>query len=299
MKDYRIEGIRGIRGFRNQLVNDKIRYTRASSILFPDLTKHANFTPTVLTVGIFGGEQYRTISNALASIKDSASDKWYLVQLSGGTYNENITIPPFVVLLGNHVAQITGTITFQGDAVLDAVIVNAASAIFIGSNLQLTLWDCDITGDWDVTDSTITCYQLSLSGNLTFHGASYLHASNSTIVSVMSKTDAGIWSVKLYQSRMVGRFYAEAATSQLTIINTTIQRLSAGAVIELEAGITSSLLAMRFSTLRALAGSNTIDVSGGIGNLEVWTAFNALSSGYGAQVNENIAPTNNLIDAEV
>jgi len=297
MKNHPIKGIRGIRGLRSEIVNDKIRYTRAASLSFPDMVKHANYFPTILTVGIYGGEQFRTIANALTSIKDSASNKWYLVMLSGGTFNENITIPPYVVLKGNHAAQITGTITISGNAVLDSVKVNATTAISIPGDIQLDLWDCDITGAWNVTDSTITCHQLAGVGDLTFQGDSYVHIWDSELVSTMTKTDAGIWNVGIYYSRIVGRIYAVNATSQLIITNTAIWRLTPGAAIELEAGIANSYVRMRYSTLQTQAGGNTIEVSGGIGNLDVWTAFNALAGWYGAQVNENIAIPYNLIDA--
>ena len=297
MKNHPIKGIRGIRGLRNEIISDKIRYTRAASLSFPDMVKHANYFPTILTVGIYGGEQFRTIANALASIKDSTSDKWYLVMLSGGVYNENITVPPYVAMRGNHVAQITGTITFSGNAILDSVIVNATRAILIASDIQLELLDCNITGAWDVTDSAITCHQSSLVGNLTFQGDSHINIWNSELVSTMYKTDAGIWSIGMYHSRMIGYIYAKNATSQLVITNTSIWRLTAGAAIELEAGIASSYVRMRFSTLQTQAGGNTIETSGGTGNLEVWTAFNALAGGYGAFVNENIAAPDNIIAA--
>ena len=293
-----MKGITGIKGFKDKVISEKIKYTKSTYLSLPDGIKHGNFLPsTLLTVGKYGGEQFDTISDSLSSIKDSASDKWYCIILSGGEYNENITLPPYVVLVGNHTAQIVGTIEVTGSTILDSITATSATTVIsIPTDSNLQLWNCIITGDIDVVDSTIICRSLSVVGDFSFQGDSTLQIWNSGLISTLTKVDAGLWSVLVMQSRLSEYFYAENATSQLTIENAILRRYTAGSIIILEAGIANSYVRMRHSTLQAAAGSDTIDVSGGAGNLEVWTGLNCLSRGFGAQVNENIATSQNIID---
>ncbi len=292
-----IKGIKGIKGFKDRIISERAKYTKSSTLVLPDGIKHGNYLPsTIVSVGKYGGEQFDNIQDALSSIKDAATDKWYVLNLSGGTYNENLTIPGYVVLQGSHVAQITGSLTFQGNAIVDSVIVNDTAAVIVTTSCELSFYDCDITGTWAVTDADITLRSSSISGNFTFQGDSAINIWDSLLTCAFSKTDAGVWDIAIINSRMLGYIYSEVATTQLSVTHSALRRLTVGNIIQLEAGVASSYIRLRHSTLQARTGSNTIGVSGGAGNLELWSGLNALSAGFHAQVNENIAITYNTTD---
>jgi pectinesterase len=85
----------------------------------------------VITVSAKGGK-FKTISSALASIKDASATNLYVVQVGPGTYSEHVVMKPYVTVVGAGRAE-TWIKAAGGTTRATAAVVRAADPSFIQS----------------------------------------------------------------------------------------------------------------------------------------------------------------------
>ena len=75
-----------------------------------------------------GGRTFPTIAAALASITDNRLQKQYLLTLSPGTFNEQVTMKPYVYLQGSGIDQTTVTFPATADFYARGTIIGCSNS---------------------------------------------------------------------------------------------------------------------------------------------------------------------------
>lgn len=292
--------MKGIKGFWDRIDSGRVKFTQ--KIQFPDASKIGRWPPSIITVGK-SGEMYATLKEAAVSIRDSGVYNQYSLLISGGYFDGGFTLPPYVHLISFAEAAITSKFTISGGScVLDRIkLLPVFGDILDIVGASVVISQSIVWGGLNFTGyGALTFLNCSGTFNLQLLGTDALTTKfwGTEMTGTMRKVTSGLWQLLMQNSRVSGSIYAEQAKHRFKIYHSEIVNGVSQSPIQLEAGIAGSYLHLAHSTLVSSPAVPTIDKSGGVGNLEVWTYLNGLSSAF-ANTNENVAAGGNIINANI
>jgi hypothetical protein len=115
-------------------------------------------------------QPYLTISQAMASITDAASSKYYQILVSAGTYTENVVLKPAVFLCGNGGGGEAGAVRINGTLTLNSAFSTTAARAGLQNIAVLSNVTFDLASIGGGVSTTLDCFNFSCLGNFLWTG---------------------------------------------------------------------------------------------------------------------------------
>lgn len=251
--------------------------------------------------------EFPTLHDAVGELRNASVNNRYTIKLANEEIVGNVTLPPYVSLEGSGKTLITGTLTIENSEcrIQNVSIDGGSAAALLLVSSSVNMLGCDITNNIELTGETeVEIFSSQLNDGLLLSNSS--NTQGSRVVGCLGdnysirRVYTGVWLLELFFSKLSSSgIYMLSATHQIRIINSKLSRLDGLPAVRLQGGVANSFVSIAHSTVISSVGINTIEKSGGVGNLEVWTYQNGFSAGFGVGVNENIAAGNNITDAQL